>query len=151
MTLTFHDSCNVARASRMGDTPGGQFEIPRNIIRAVCNNFVDMAADTIRESTFCCGGGGGLLTDDLMEIRTKGASPRMQALQEVVEEYGVTHMAAICAICKTQFAKIMPKYGIGMDRIVSLHQLVSNAIILDGQDDGEDAEDDGPDEMAATG
>jgi Fe-S oxidoreductase len=151
MTLTFHDSCNVARASRMGDTPGGQFEIPRNIIRAVCNNFVDMAADTIRESTFCCGGGGGLLTDDLMEIRTKGASPRMQALQEVVEEYGVTHMAAICAICKTQFAKIMPKYGIGMDRIVSLHQLVSNAIILDGQDDGEDAQDDEPDEMAATG
>ncbi len=26
--LTFHDSCNVARASRMGDKPGGQFEIP---------------------------------------------------------------------------------------------------------------------------
>lgn len=141
MTLTFHDSCNVARGSRMGDSPGGQFEIPRAIIRAVCNNFVDMPADTIRESTFCCGGGGGLLTDDLMEIRTKGASPRMQALQEVVETQGVTHMAAICAICKTQFAKVMPKYGIGMDRIVSLHQLVSNAIVLDGQDDGEDEED----------
>ena len=117
-----------------GDTPGGQFEIPRAIIRAVCNNFVDMAADTIGEATFCCGGGGGLLTDDLMEIRTKGASPRMTALQEVVEEQGVTHMAAICAICKTQFAKVMPIYGIGMDRIVSLHQLVSNAIILDGQE-----------------
>ena len=27
--LTFHNSCNVARASRMGDKPGGQFEIPR--------------------------------------------------------------------------------------------------------------------------
>ncbi len=137
MTLTFHDSCNVARASRMGDTPGGQFEIPRNIIRAVCNNFVDMAADTIHEATFCCGGGGGLLTDDLMEIRIKGASPRMTALQEVVEEHGVTHMAAICAICKTQFAKIMPTYGMGMDRIVSLHQLVSNAIILEGQEGSE--------------
>jgi hypothetical protein len=57
----------------------------------------------------------------------------MTALQEVVEEHGVTHMAAICAICKTQFAKVMPTYGIGMDRIVSLHQLVSNAIVLDGQ------------------
>ncbi|MDH3902875.1 MAG: (Fe-S)-binding protein [Xanthomonadales bacterium] len=131
MTLTFHDSCNVARGSRMGDTPGGQFEIPRAIIKAVCNNFVDMAPDTIKEGTFCCGGGGGLLTDDLMEIRTKGASPRMTALQEVVKDSGVTHMAAICAICKTQFAKIMPTYGIGMDRIVSLHQLVSNAIVLD--------------------
>ena len=31
MTLTFHDSCNVARASRMGDKPGGQFTIPRDI------------------------------------------------------------------------------------------------------------------------
>jgi hypothetical protein len=57
----------------------------------------------------------------------------MQALQEVVEDHGVTHMAAICAICKTQFAKMMPMYGIGMDRIISLHELVSNAIILDGQ------------------
>jgi Fe-S oxidoreductase len=137
MTLTFHDSCNVARASRMGDKPGGQFTIPREIIKACCNNFVDMAADTIHENTFCCGGGGGLLTDDLMELRAKGASPRMQALQEVVEDHGVTHMAAICAICKSQFAKVMPTYGFEMDSIVSLHQLVSNAIILDGQTTGE--------------
>jgi Fe-S oxidoreductase len=133
MTLTFHDSCNVARGSRMGDSPGGQFTIPRAIIKACCNNFVDMATDTIHEKTFCCGGGGGLLTDDLMDLRSKGASPRMHALQEVVEEHGVTHMAAICAICKSQFSKIMPTYGLGMDRIVSLHQLVSNAIVLDGQ------------------
>ena len=141
MTLTFHDSCNVARGSRMGDSPGGQFEIPRAIIRAVCNNFVDMAADTIKEGTFCCGGGGGLLTDDLIEIRTKGASPRMEALREVVEEHGVTHMAAICAICKSQFSKVMPGYGFEMDNIVSLHQLVSNAIILDGQIGSEPATD----------
>ena len=133
MTLTFHDSCNVARGSRMGDTPGGQFEIPRAIIKACCNNFYDMAADTIKEGTYCCGGGGGLLTDDLIELRTKGASPRMQALQEVVEEHGVTHMAAICAICKSQFSKVMPTYGFDMDSIVSVHQLVSNAIVLDGQ------------------
>jgi hypothetical protein len=38
-------------------------------------------AKHVMESTFCCGGGGGLLTDDLMEIRIKGAMPRMQALQ----------------------------------------------------------------------
>jgi len=134
MTLTFHDSCNVARGSRMGDRPGGQFDIPRAIIKACCNNYVDMAADTIRESTYCCGGGGGLLTDDLMEIRVKGASPRMQALKEVADDHGVTHMAAICAICKSQFSKIMPTYGFEMDSIVALHQLVSNAIVLDGQE-----------------
>ncbi|HIA08005.1 MAG TPA: (Fe-S)-binding protein [Chromatiaceae bacterium] len=144
LVITFHDSCNVARASRMGDMPGGQFTIPRDILKAVCNNFHDMAPETIHEHTFCCGGGGGLLTDDLMEIRVKGMVPRAQALQDVVDEYGVTNLVAICAICKSQFAKVLPYYGMEMDMIMSLHQVLSNAIILTGQivdDDDEAAED----------
>ena len=140
MVLTYHDSCNVARASRMGDSAGGQFLIPREIIKATCNNFYDMSSDTIKEGTFCCGGGGGLLTDDLMELRVKGALPRMEALRRVVEEKGVTHMAAICAICKSQFSKVFPYYDFTMDQIVSVHQLVSNAIILTGQNDENDEE-----------
>jgi Fe-S oxidoreductase len=130
MRLTFHDSCNVARASRMGPKPGGQFTIPREVIKASCNHFFDMPQDTIHDATYCCGGGGGLLTDDLMELRVKGALPRMEALKHVVEEHGVTHMAAICAICKSQFSKVLPYYGFTMDSIVSVHQLVSNAIVL---------------------
>jgi Fe-S oxidoreductase len=130
MILTYHDSCNVARASRMGPKPGGQFLLPREVIKASCNHFYDMPQDTIHESTFCCGGGGGLLTDDLMELRVKGALPRMEALKHVVENHGVTHMAAICAICKSQFSKVLPYYGFQMDSIVSVHQLVSNAIVL---------------------
>jgi Fe-S oxidoreductase len=130
MKLTFHDSCNVARATRMGSRPGGQFVLPREVIKACCNHFYDMAPDTIGEKTFCCGGGGGLLTDDLMELRVKGALPRMQALRQVQKEHGVTHMAAICAICKSQFSKVLPLYDFPMDTIVSLHQLVSNAIQL---------------------
>ncbi len=131
--LTFHDSCNVARASRMGDMPGGQFVIPREIIKATCNHFYDMAPETIGEATFCCGGGGGLLTDDLMELRVKGALPRMSALKQVVEEHEVTHMAAICAICKSQFSKVLPYYGFQMDQIISVHQLVSDAIVLEAK------------------
>ena len=130
MTLTFHDSCNVARATRMGDKPGGQFEIPRAVIQASCNNYVEMQDNTIREATVCCGGGGGILTDDLMDARIKGAQPRMRALRKVTQEEGVTNMAAICAICKSQFSKIMPKYDFAMDTIVSVHQLVSNAIVM---------------------
>jgi hypothetical protein len=61
-----------------------------------------------------------------------------------MQEKGVTHMAAICAICKSQFTKVLPYYGMEMDQIVSLHQLVSNAIVLTpGPEDEEaDAEDD---------
>jgi Fe-S oxidoreductase len=140
--VTFHDSCNVARASRMGSWPGGQFDIPRAVIKAVCNNFVDMDPDTIREQTFCCGGGGGLLTDDLMELRVKGALPRVTALKGVMQDRGVTHMAAICAICKSQFTKVLPYYGLEMDQIVSVHQLVSEAIVLTGQTSDDDEEGD---------
>jgi len=141
--LTFHDSCNVARGSGMGNKPGDQFEIPRAILRATCNHFYDMAPDTIKESTFCCGGGGGLLTDDLIKLREKGAQPRMRALQQVADEHGVTHMAAICAICKTQFSKVLPMYGFDMEAIVGVHQMVSNAIVLERTSNGPlDSEDD---------
>ena len=129
--VTYHDSCNVSRASRMGDAPGGQFTLPRELIKNAVNRYVDMPADTIHDSTYCCGGGGGLLTDDLMELRVKGALPRMEALGEVIRDNGVTHMAAICAICKTQFAKVLPYYGFQMDQIISLHQLVGDAIVLE--------------------
>jgi Fe-S oxidoreductase len=128
--ITFHDSCNVARASRMGSMPGGQFVIPREIIKAVANRFHDMAPGTTHEATFCCGGGGGLLTDDLLELRVKGALPRMEALNNVVQQHGVNFMATICAICKAQFSKVLPYYGFDMSMVGGVHQLVSKAIRL---------------------
>jgi Fe-S oxidoreductase len=131
MIVTFHDSCNPARAARMGDLPGGQFTIPREIIKATCNHFVEMPPDTIRDATFCCGAGGGILTDELMELRVKGAMPRMQALKDVVDTDGVTHMVSICAICKSQFSKILPYFKFNARMNLGLHQLVSNAIILE--------------------
>lgn len=132
MTVTLHDSCNVARASCLGERPGDQFTIPREIIKACVPNFVDMHPDTIGDKTFCCGGGGGLLTDELLELRVKGCKPRVDALKQVVDDHGVTHMVAMCAICKSQFTKVLPYYGYPMDMIVSLHQLVSRAIRLGG-------------------
>ena len=122
----------------MGDKPGGQFDIPRAIIKATCNNFHDMDEATIGEGTVCCGGGGGLLTDDLMDLRVKGAAPRMKALRKVTEEEGVTHMEAISAICKSQFTKVLPKYDFDMEAIQSVHQLVSNALIMEGAINPED-------------
>jgi len=132
--ITYHDSCNVARASRMGNIPGGQFIIPRELLKAAANNFHDMAPETIHDQTFCCGGGGGLLTDDLMELRVKGALPRMEALGEVVDKYQVNTLVAICAICKTQFAKVLPYYNHPMHMITSLHHVIGDALVLGGND-----------------
>ncbi|MDD5175587.1 MAG: (Fe-S)-binding protein [Sterolibacterium sp.] len=128
--ITFHDSCNVARATRMGNTPGGQFEIPRHIIKAVANHYVEMAPGTTHEQTFCCGGGGGILTDEMLDLRIKGTLPRMEALKQVVDSDGVNFMVTICAICKAQFTKVVPYYGFKMSMIGGVHQLVSTAIKL---------------------
>jgi hypothetical protein len=35
----------------MGGIPNGQFILPREVIKAVCNNYVDMERSTIMEST----------------------------------------------------------------------------------------------------
>ena len=39
-------------------------------------------------------------------------------------------MAAVCAICKSQFTKVLPYYGFDREQVVSVHQLVSNAMVL---------------------
>jgi Fe-S oxidoreductase len=96
-----------------------------------------MPKNTIKSSTFCCGGGGGLLTDDLMDLRIKGAKPRMHALKQTEQESGVNTLAAICAICKSQFSKVLPNYDFDPYMIVSVHQLVSEAIVLNKSSDTE--------------
>jgi hypothetical protein len=66
----------------------------------------------------------------------------MTALKTVVEQKGVTHLAAICAICKAQFTKVLPYYGFEMDQVMSVHQLVSNAIIMTRRTDDDEEEGD---------
>jgi Fe-S oxidoreductase len=129
-TVTFHDSCNVARATSIGDTPGDQFTIPRELINACCNKYVEMNPETCGEQTFCCGGGGGVLTDEVIEIRVKGAMPRMQMYQQIRETHGANFFALICAICKAQFTKVFPYYGIEMEEVGGVHQLISNALVM---------------------
>ena len=64
LTVTYHDSCNTARAM-------GLMEEPRYILKHVVNNFHEMPENTIREQTFCCGSGTGLNTDEIMELRMR--------------------------------------------------------------------------------
>jgi hypothetical protein len=80
--VTFHDSCNPARAM-------GMLEEPRYILRNVCPEFHEMPENTIREQTFCCGSGSGLGTDENFEMRMRGGLPRANAVKYVKEKFGV--------------------------------------------------------------
>ena len=65
-----------------------------------------------------------------MNVRLAGSMPRMQTVKEAVDNHGVNFYALICAICKTQFSKVFPLYGLDAEMVGGIHQLVSNAIIM---------------------
>jgi len=130
VVATYHDSCNVARGAMMGERADGAFELPRRLLRAAVPEFVEMAESSTRRQTFCCGGGGGLLSDELLPLRVQGAEPRARALRSVVDERAVTHLVAICAICKTQFGSVLPAHQLGQVQVTSLHALVGDALVL---------------------
>jgi len=123
--VTFHDSCNPARAM-------GIFEEPRYVIRNVCNHFHEMPENTIREQTFCCGGGAGLGTDENMEMRLRGGLPRGSAVRYVQERHGVNQMAAMCAIDRATLVTVCDYWAPGV-KVTGITELVANAMIFAGE------------------
>lgn len=123
--VTFHDSCNPARAM-------GLIEEPRYIIKKVCNSFYEMPENTIKERTFCCGSGSGIGTDENLEMRLRGGLPRANAVKYVHEKHGVNLMACICAIDKASFPPLFEYWLPGME-VAGIHELVGNALVMKGE------------------
>ena len=123
--VTFHDSCNIARAM-------GLLEEPRYILSKICNHFHEMPADTIRESTLCCGSGAGLNAGENMELRMRGGFGRASALQYVQKKHGVNMLANICAIDRASLPTLMDYWAPGT-KVAGLHELLGNALVLDDE------------------
>ncbi len=123
--ITFHDSCNPARAM-------GLLDEPRYVLRSVCNNYFDMPENTIREQTFCCGGGAGLGTDENMEMRLRGGLPRGNAVKYVQDKHGVTRLTAICAIDRATLITVCDYWAPGVE-VGGICELVANAAVLKGE------------------
>jgi Fe-S oxidoreductase len=127
LKVTFHDSCNPARGM-------GILEEPRYIIKNVCNHFYEMPANTIRESTFCCGSGAGLNAGENMELRLTGGLPRANAVKYVHEKHGVNMLACICAIDRAALPPLM-EYWVPEVDVTGLHEMVANALIMPGENE----------------
>jgi Fe-S oxidoreductase len=123
--VTFHDSCNPARAM-------GLFEEPRYVIKATCRNFHEMPENTIREQTFCCGSGAGLGTDENFEMRMRGGFPRANAVRFVHDHFGVNMLACICAIDKANLSALM-EYWVPEVQVGGIHEFVGNALVMKGE------------------
>jgi Fe-S oxidoreductase len=127
--VTYHDSCNPARAA-------GLLEEPRYVIRNVCNNFFEMPESTIREQTFCCGGGAGLGNDENIEMRMRGGFPRANAVQYVRDGYDVNRLLCMCAIDRATLSALMEYWAPEVD-VGGIHELLANALIMTGEKERE--------------
>ncbi len=125
--VTYHDSCNPARAM-------GLLDEPRYILNKTCNHFYEMPENTIREQTFCCGSGSGIGTDENMEMRMRGGFPRANAVQYVKDKHGVNMLSCVCAIDKATLPPLM-EYWVPGTEVCAVHELVGNALIMTGEKD----------------
>ena len=123
--ITFHDSCNPARAM-------GLIEEPRYVINSVANNFFEMPENCIKEQTFCCAGGAGLGTEENMEARLRGGLPRSNAVKYVHDKHDVNLLSCICAIDKATLPALMDYWVPGV-QVGAVHELVGNALIVKGE------------------
>jgi len=125
LKVTFHDSCNPSRGM-------GLLDEPREIIKAVCNNFYEMPENTIREKTFCCGSGSGLNASENMEQRMRGGFPRANAVKYVREKHGVNMLANICAVDRAALPALMDYWNPGVG-VTGVTELVANALVMKGE------------------
>ena len=126
--VTYHDPCNIARAGRI-------IEEPREILRAICKDFVEMTPN--RTENLCCGGGGGTVSiDEIRKFRT-GLMGKKKA--EQIRATGAKIVAAPCANCKKQLKEVCEDNGLDV-QVIGVHDLVLKAIDFGTGPGGKDAE-----------
>jgi Fe-S oxidoreductase len=137
--VTYHDPCNIARAGRIT-------EEPREILKAICEDFVEMTPN--REHNLCCGGGGGTVSiDEIRDFRTKTMGKRKA---DQIRATGAKYLVAPCANCKKQLKEVLEDNGLDEVEVVGLHDLLLKVIDFgttpkcDEDEDDEDEEDEAP-------
>ncbi|MCP4591535.1 MAG: (Fe-S)-binding protein, partial [bacterium] len=115
---TYHDPCNIARN-------GWIVEQPREILRHICADFVDMTPSG--RDNYCCGGGGGTVSiDEIRQFRTLiGGATKAEQIRRT----GAELLVAPCANCKKQLREVCEDHGLDNVTVVGLHDLVLKALV----------------------
>ncbi len=91
-TVTYRDPCHLGRYI-------GEFEAPRDLIRATGADLHEMPRN--RDDSFCCGGGGGGLWMD----HDEESKPSEERLREALDDTtgGVERFVVACPMCATMY------------------------------------------------
>lgn len=118
--VTYHDPCNIARTGRIT-------EEPREILKAICKDYVEMTPN--RTENYCCGGGGGTVSIDEIRAFRTGPLGRRKAAQ--IQDTGAQLVVAPCANCKKQLAEVIEDNELENAQVIGLHDLLLRVIDFD--------------------
>lgn len=115
--ITYHDPCNIGRR-------GGLIQAPRNVLKALTSNFVEMTPSGLHN--YCCGGGGGLAsTGDYGTLRVRMGKKKADQIRGT----GAKIVATNCFNCMTQIRDLGQAYDLGIE-VKSIVELVSESLVL---------------------
>jgi Fe-S oxidoreductase len=113
--VTYHDPCNVGRKL-------GVFEPPRNLIRAVASEFVELWPN--RKYSLCCGGGGSVgQNTDMGRKRLEHA--RAKHDQIIASEAAI--VTTSCQNCLSQLQDLQARYDMPVE-VKSVIELLVEAM-----------------------
>ena len=114
--ITYHDPCNIARR-------GGILDQPRNVLKALTSDLVEMQPHGVRN--YCCGGGGGLAsTGDFGKLRIKAGKQKAEQIRRT----GARIVATNCFNCMTQIRDLSKAYDLGIE-VKSIVEMTAEAIV----------------------
>ncbi len=116
--LTFHDPCQLVRK-------GGVVEPPRNLLRMVADNFVEMQDHGAMN--WCCSGGGGVSANERAEPLKFTAFKRKK---RQLEELDVDMLVTACANCRITIEEGLEENDMELP-VVGLTEMLAEHLDLD--------------------
>ncbi len=105
--VTLHDPCNVVRG-------GGLHEKARYVIRAICEELIEMHPN--REHNYCCAAGGGVINCGPPYKMTRVHGNKIKAEQLfAAKAKGARTMVTPCHNCHSGLEDIVHHYEVGLD------------------------------------
>ncbi len=109
--LTYHDPCQIGRR-------GGVLEQPRNLLKEISENFVELPE--AGKMNWCCGAGGGVSTNERAnELRLKAFGAKKSQLDAIQ----VDGMVSACSNCRIHLEEGLEEYHMDVP-ILSLTELI---------------------------
>jgi Fe-S oxidoreductase len=116
--VTYHDSCNLARSC-------GFFEEPRELLRLVTTDFVEMIPN--RSENYCCTGGGGAMSmSEYTPRRLRSAKVKADQISATGAEIVVTS----CHNCVDGLSDLIKHYKLPC-QVKQLVDLVADALVIE--------------------